>query len=240
VDLREDVRQVQAENRKLKEADAELRKRLDEQERILKTADWATKQDAQEIRTRQQRFDQRLGDLGKQEDETSRRVESLTARLEEFEAKLSAKATGRDPKSDASGKPSRPGGLEASPALTPTAAYNLAYGDYLKGNYDLAVAGFEDFLKKFPATSLTAHAQYWTGEAYFNKKQYRPAIEAYKRVLDNHPTNDKVSAAMLKTGLAYAELGDVAKAREFFNKVIEKHPQSNEANAAKQRLANLR
>ena len=30
---------------------------------------------------------------------------------------------------------------------TPTASFNLAYNDYLKGNYDLAVAGFESFLR---------------------------------------------------------------------------------------------
>ncbi len=230
--LRVEVRQMQAENRKLRETAAELRKRLDEQERTLKPAEAAKRLDA---------LDQKLGDLKRQGDETSRQVEGLAARLEETEAKSHARGQGRDTKADPSAdKPAKGDGLEASTVLTPTAAYNLAYNDYLKGNYDLAVAGFENFLRQFPATSLTAHAQYWIGEAYYNKKEYRSAIEAYERVLADHPKSDRVAAALYKSGIAYAALADTAKARGLFKRILEEHPQSNEATLARQRLADLR
>ena len=239
--LREEVHLVKDENRKLKETEAELRKRLDDQERILKSANWATQQDLQGIKITQQAFDQRLGELGRQAEATTRRVESLTGRPEDTEARPRAKGPMRDPKPDTPpGKPNRTEGLESSTVLTPTAAYNLAYNDYLKGNYDLAVAGFESFLSQFPATSLTAHAQYWIGESYYNKKEYRQALDAYKRVLDDPRKNDKIPAALLKSGSAYAELGDPAKARSLFKRVIEEYPQTNEATLAKQRLADLR
>ena len=239
--LRKEVRLVKDENRKLKETEAELRKRLDEQEQILKSAKWVTQQDLQGIKITQQAFDQRLGELGKQAEETSRRVESLAARPEDTDTRSRAKGPMRDPKADTPpGKQNRPEGLESSTVLTPTAAYNLAYNDYLKGNYDLAVAGFESFLQQFPATSLTAHAQYWIGESYYNKKEYRQALDAYKRVLDDPRKNDKIPAALLKSGSANLELGDPAKARSLFKRVIEEYPQSNEATLAKQKLADLR
>ena len=232
--LRNEVRQVQAENRTLRETEAELRKRLDEQERTLKLADAAKRLDA---------LDQKLGDLKRQGEETSQRVETLAARLEEIETRLRAKGPVRDPKADLpAGKSAKAEGLETATVLTPTAAYNLAYNDYLKGNYDLAVAGFEDFLKKFPTTSLTAHALYWIGEAYYNKKEYRSAIEAYERLSNDkkHEKSDRLAAALYKSGLANAALGDTAKARGLFKRVVEDHPQSNEATLAKQRLTELR
>ena len=232
--LRDEVRQVQAENKKLRETEADLRRRLEERERVLKPADVAKKIEA---------LDHRLGDLKRQGEETAQRVESLSARLEEAEAKPKAKGSIRDPKTDLpAGKPAKAEGLEAAAVLTPTAAYNQAYNDYLKGNYDLAVTGFESFLKQFPSTSLSAHAQYWIGEAYYNKKEYKAAIEAFNRLLTErkHEKSDRLAAALYKIGLANAALGETAKARSFFKRVTEEHPQSNEAPLAKQRLADPR
>jgi TolA-binding protein len=36
------------------------------------------------------------------------------------------------------------------PSITPTSAFNLAYNDYLNGKFDLAVTGFQRFIKDFP------------------------------------------------------------------------------------------
>ncbi len=176
VELRDEVRELQAEKRKLKETEAELRKRLEEADRLQKSGDVAPKVEALEakiesLRIRQQGFDQKLGELLRRLDESTRREEEPAL------PQAKAPAPGVKPDDTAAAKP-KAGRLDVPlAALTPTAAYNQAYNDYLKGNYDLAVAGFEEFLKKFPETSLTAHAQYWIGEAYFNKRSYLPAIE---------------------------------------------------------------
>src|SRR5437867_1859369 len=199
VELRDQVRQILDEKRKLRETEAELRKRLEDADRL-----------------------QKPGDITKQLDV------------------LEAKAPTPSAKPDDTAKP-RAGGLDApTAALTPTAAYNQAYNDYLKGNYDLAVAGFEEFLKRFPETSLTAHAQYWIGEAYFNKRSYSRAIEAYERVIANYPKSDKVPAALAKAGVAYAEMGNAIKARVLLKRVVDEFPQSAEATLARRRLAELR
>ena len=241
MDLRDEVRRLDAESRKVKETEAELRKLLEEADRLQKTGDIAKTLDALEariesLRIRQQGFDQKLGELLRRMDEPVRQEEQKQP------AQPQAKAPTPSAKPDEIAKP-KAGGLDAPTAaltLTPTAAYNQAYNDYLKGNYDLAVAGFEEFLKKFPETSLTAHAQYWIGEAYFNKRSYAQGIEAYERVIANYPKSDKVPAALAKAGVAYAELGNAVKARVLLKRVVDEYPQSAEAALARRRLAELR
>jgi tol-pal system protein YbgF len=232
--LRDEVRQVQADNKRLREADADMRRRLDEQDRALKSAEPATRLEA---------LERRLAELKRQSDETGQRLDTVSAKLEEGDLKPRAKTPVHDPKTDFPvGKPAKAEGLEAAAVLTPTAAYNQAYNDYLKGNYDLAMAGFESFLKQFPSTSLSAHAQYWIGEASYNKKEYKAAIEAFDRVINEkkYEKSDRLAPALYKSGLAHVALGDVVKARSFFKRVVEEHPQSNEAPLARLRLADPR
>jgi len=219
IELRDEVRQLQAENKKLRESDAELQKKLDA---------------LGELKGRYQSMDQKVGEALQQTYENSRLIENLTTRMEETTTRIA-------PKPPATPKPAAPPpGPDSQAVLTPTASFNLAYNDYLKGNYDLAVAGFESFLRQFPSTSLAAHAQYWIGESYANKREFRPAIEAYEKLITNYPKSDKVPTALYKAATGYAELGDLAKARNLFKRVIEDHPQSDEATRARQRLAELR
>jgi tol-pal system protein YbgF len=136
--------------------------------------------------------------------------------------------------------PGRPTQKDKTTGLSPSEAYGLAYNDYLKGNYDLALMGFQNFLAQFKTTSLAPNAQYWIGESYYGKKDYVKAIEAFEKVVADYPGSNKVPGALLKTGYAYVELGNKQKARTYLKKVIEDHPFSNEANLAKNRLAELK
>lgn len=135
----------------------------------------------------------------------------------------------------------RPGPvMPGTPGITPTSAFNLAYNDYLNGQYDLALTEFQQFLKDFPSTSLTPQAHYWIGEAYYSKKDYVRAIEAFERVIRDYPQSEKVPPALFKLGLAAAELGDSKRARESLKRVIEKYSFSDEAKLAKNKLAEMR
>ena len=125
-------------------------------------------------------------------------------------------------------------------SLTPMEIYNLAYNDYLKGNYDLAASGFQSFLKQFPDSTLAPHALYWLGECYYRKKEFFKAIESFDRVSKSYPKSEKVATALLKGGLSYVEVGDKAKAKVYLKKVIEVYPLSSEANLAKNKLVELR
>ena len=238
-DLRDEVRQLQAENRKLKE-------RLESQDQVAKPADVAKKLEAldtmvESLRIKQQGIDQKLGELLRQADEPVRRQESTGGR-EEDSAKSGVQAVVKEPpKSEVlAGPPPKAAGPEPLASLAPTALYNQAYNDYLKGNYDLAISGFGDLLKRFPGVSQSAHAQYWIGRSHYSKKDYRQAVETYERVIAEYPKSDKVPAALFEVGLAHAELGDAAKAKERLKQVIDKYPQSNEASRARLKLADLK
>ncbi len=125
------------------------------------------------------------------------------------------------------------------PALTPTVAYNLSYNDYVKGNYDLAISGFFNFIQYYPKSTLISEAVYWIAESFYHKKSYMKAIEFYEKVEKEHPKAGKIVPALLKQGLVYADMGDLPKARLYFKKVLEQYPNSNEASLAKEKLAKL-
>src|SRR5258708_4566094 len=50
--------------------------------------------------------------------------------------------------------------------------YDAAYNDFLKGNYDLSMRGFQEYLANFPNTDLSDNATYWIGECYYRQKRY--------------------------------------------------------------------
>jgi len=136
--------------------------------------------------------------------------------------------------------PGRPTEKDKATGMSPSEAYGLAYNDYLKGNYDLSLLGFQSFLTQFKATSLAPNAQYWIGESYYGKKEYLKAIEAFDKVVSDYPKSDKVPGAMLKAGYACVEIGDKTRARTYLKKVVETYPLSNEGKLAKNKLAELK
>ncbi|HKO30320.1 MAG TPA: tol-pal system protein YbgF [Nitrospiraceae bacterium] len=126
------------------------------------------------------------------------------------------------------------------PTITPTSAFNLAYNDYLNGKYELAVAGFQRFVKDFPGTSLTPNAYYWLGESSYQQKDYMRAMQSFEYLSMEYPGNEKVPAALFKSGLAAGETGDLAKSKKNLKRVIEEFPTSDEAKLAKNKLAEIR
>ena len=173
------------------------------------------------------------------------KLESRLAKLEEPQQTAKVEPTPVEPGRPV--KPQKPGSASDAqtivpgvPAITPTSAFNLAYNDYLNGKYDLAVAGFQRFVKDFPGTSLTPNAHYWLGESYYQQKDYVRAMQTFEYVATEYPGNEKVPAAIYKLGLAAAETGDVPKSKKNLKRVIEEFPTSDEAKLAKNRLAETR
>ena len=127
--------------------------------------------------------------------------------------------------------PRRPGG---SPS--PEALYNSAYGDYLKGSYDLAREGFQEYVNNYPQTELSDNALYWIGETFYGVRNFAEAVDAFDRVIQIYPKGDKVAAAILKKGFSYLELENRQAGVKELRWVIQKHPTSEEAKIARNRL----
>lgn len=133
-----------------------------------------------------------------------------------------------------------PGGRRSGAGpVDPEALYQQAYDDYLRGNYDLAVASFEEYLENFPNTELADNATYWIGESYYRQERFRQAIDQFERVLRRYPRSEKAPGALLKKGYAYLELGERSQGIVQLQYVIREHPSSDEANIARDRLRAL-
>ncbi|MCI4444898.1 MAG: tol-pal system protein YbgF [Candidatus Aminicenantes bacterium] len=117
--------------------------------------------------------------------------------------------------------------------------YNNAYGDYLKGNYDLAVDGFRLFLQQYPTSPLADNALYWIGECYYSQGKYEEAIENFNDLLLSYPAGDKVPAAYLKKGMCQAQLNKKDEAVATLKLLISKYPSSEEARLAQQKINEL-
>jgi tol-pal system protein YbgF len=122
----------------------------------------------------------------------------------------------------------------------PEALYNTAYLDFTRGNFDLAIQGFSEYLKLFPDTDLSDNAQYWIGEAYFTKKEWQMALIEFEKVEKNYAKGNKLPAALYKIGLCYLNMKIRNKGKEYLNRVIKEFPNSPEAGLAKERLQTLR
>lgn len=121
----------------------------------------------------------------------------------------------------------------------PLEVYQSAYRDYQKGNFDLAIQGFGDYLRNNPNSDLADNAAYWIGESLFSQRKYPEAIQQFDTVIKNYSESDKVPAALLKKGYAYMELGEKAQGIVQLQYVVHEHPRSNEASLARQRLRTL-
>lgn len=125
------------------------------------------------------------------------------------------------------------------PAGNPMETYNAALRDYQRGNYDLAIEGFREFLETSPQSELADNAAYWIGESLFSQKKYRDAIQQFDSVVNSYPRSDKVPGALLKKGFAYISVGERAQGVVQLQYVLHEHPRSQEAALARQRLKQL-
>lgn len=118
----------------------------------------------------------------------------------------------------------------------PDQLFAAAYGDYSRGNYDLAISEFRQYVDTYPSSEMADNAQYWIGECLYSKKQLNEAIAEFDKVSILFPKGDKVPAARLKKGIALIELGQQEAGRAELTALVRLFPRSNEAMLARQQL----
>lgn len=143
-------------------------------------------------------------------------------------------ATTADPLTAAPPAPAGPAG-----GLSPQRMFDTAQADYAAGQWSLAIAGFDQFIRSFPTSDRADDAQFYIGESYQLDGKFKEAVGAYEKVITDHPTGDRVPQALYKRGVALSLLGDNDRARESFQQVIRNYPQSEVAVLAKQVLDGL-
>ena len=132
--------------------------------------------------------------------------------------------------------------------------YQIAYIDYTKGNYNLAIAGFREFLRLSPTSELAEKAQYWIGESHFSQarllqsrgdkdravKEFEQAVQAFRQVYVDHPRGDRVPAAAYKEALSLLEVAQPALAVARLQWLVDSYPYTEEAAKAREDLARIK
>jgi tol-pal system protein YbgF len=142
---------------------------------------------------------------------------------------------GRGTRDAAGGPPAPP----PDPLPDPESLYNTAYSDFSKGNYALAISGFDEYQQRFPDSDLADNALYWIGECHFSQGDYARAVEAFDHMLRSHPRSDKSAAANLKKALAFQEQNQIGQAIVQLRYVVTTYPDSDEARIARDKLSGM-
>jgi tol-pal system protein YbgF len=183
--------------------------------------------------------------LREKADDTNVRLSSMTQELEAIRHTIAsqpqtpaAAIPGQEP---VPGNPGPPAGSPSAvtpppPGVSPQRMFDEAFSDYTRGDYDLAIEGFQTYIRMFPRTDRTDDAQLKIGDSLHAAKRFTEAIAAFQKVTSDYPQSDSVPAAHYKLGLSYEALKQPELARKSFETVIKNHGGSNEAILAKQRL----
>ena len=111
----------------------------------------------------------------------------------------------------AAGAPPVAGGAAATPSnpsgVSPQRNYAAAYADYVASQYDLAVSGFTDYLKRFPTMPDAANAQYYLGDSYFYQGKNKEAVQAYDTFITTYKDSTFQPDAYFRQASAYEKLG---------------------------------
>jgi tol-pal system protein YbgF len=246
--------QIMAELRMLQEQQAQLQLLLAGLADTLKTM--TAKLEEQTGATRKAFADQKLivdnvaegvRILREKSDDTNVRLGTMAQELEALRATVQAMPA---PQMVPSGDPNDPNappqtGVTPPPAaplggVSPARAYDSAFNDYTGGQWDLAVSGFELYVKSFPTSPLADDAQLNIGNSYFAMGNYKAAVTALQKVIADYPQADSVPQAYYKLGQTYEALKQVELARTAYETLLKQFPDDRMyASLGRQRLDSL-
>ena len=177
-------------------------------------------------------------------DDNNVRIGSLTQEVEALRQGLqqaARPATTNDPDTSITGIASpAAGGGPAVVGQSPQKTYDSANADYMAGQYDLAIIGFQEFIKAFPKSELADDAQVSICNAYLQDHKDQQAVDACDLAIRMYPNTNSIPVAYYRKGLALSNLRNVAGAREAWETVVKNFPDSFEATLARQGLERIK
>jgi tol-pal system protein YbgF len=114
--------------------------------------------------------------------------------------------------------------------------YTQAYADYARGNYDLAIQAFQEYIKRRPTDHLADNAQYWIGECLYGRGKYAEAVAAWDELLRQYPGTDKIPDAHYKKALALERLGRKSQANIEYRFVFEHFPNTEAGRRSREKI----
>jgi len=165
----------------------------------------------------------RLGSLSQEVDALRQAVQSRPAPTANATAPAATEP-------DTAGGGGQPAGGTPPPAgggtvvNSPKLMYDSAYSDYTAGNYDLAIIGFDAFIKSFPKSDQADDAQVYICASYLQQNKNEDAVKACDIAIRNYPGGNKVPEAYYRKALAQRNQKDIAGARATVDEFKKKFP----------------
>lgn len=208
-----------------------------------------------DVLTRTQRLEQEVrtlrGDLETQTHQLQSAQQALTDKVNALAEQQTAAATS----ATASTASAAPAAALISPATalanaatsaTSSALPGMGQADYQRafdllrqGKYGAAVTGLQDFIRKYPQSSLMPDAYYWLGQAQYVLGQNDAALRSLYAVQVRFPQSSKAPEAMLRIAEIYQAIGQTAKARFVLDKIIQQYGSTPSAQKAEAELQAL-
>jgi TolA-binding protein len=113
--------------------------------------------------------------------------------------------------------------------------FQIAYGDFSAGRYDLAMNGFKDLASRFGDQPRGEESAFWIAECAYAQKDLANAEKGYINFIKSYPNGKKVCGSLYKLGLIYEKQGTPKKMKMVWEKLKAQCPDSEEAKAAASR-----
>jgi len=132
------------------------------------------------------------------------------------------------------------GTASVAPGTSPQRLWDMAFAEYGAGQFDLAIMGFESYVKSFPRSDQADDAQVYICSAYLNDGNYEKAVESCDVAIRTYPEGNALAEAYYRKGVALQSLQRLEPARESFEHVLKAYPDTVAATLAQQRLEALK
>jgi tol-pal system protein YbgF len=178
-------------------------------------------------------------------DDNNVRVGSLSQELDALRQSIAAGSVARAASPDVDPAAAAPDTAAAAPSgaaavgASPKKLWDGAQADYMGGQYDLAILGFDSYIKTFPQAQDADDAQYYIGMSYLQQGNNEKANDAYDVLIRNYPGSNMMPEAYYRKGTALKNLKRYDEARSAFEYLIKNFADSQAAVLAQQSLQSL-
>lgn len=131
-------------------------------------------------------------------------------------------------------------GQEVAVQQTEFSEYQAGLDHFKAANYAQAITQFQNFLVKYPKSTLEVQVRYFLGSAQFAQGDYKAALVTQRDLAKDHPDSPRAADALLSMASSQLELKATQNAKKTLNEIVAKYPNSAAASSAKTRLEALK
>jgi TolA-binding protein len=132
--------------------------------------------------------------------------------------------------------PTNPGMAGSGPPPPADALFTGAIGDENAGRLDMAISGYQQFIKNYPDNPNAARAQYNIGNSHYTQQKYDLAAGDFDAVIVRYPEDSAITPqAYFMKGMSLKNTNKT-EARRAWQTLITKYPRSDAAAQAREQL----